>query len=336
MTLQVQPAHRRACASPGAGLATTTWLGFLVLALSLMLLSLPAHANCKLTNGTVMTTVTFTPPSAITVSAADPVGTVLWSSAPTAPASSPWLNCQPNGDVTGIVSTVGPQPANTSSPVFPTSIPGLGFQIVRNDNGTVVPVYPNGSVPKGKFQLSTTVTLKLIVTGTVGSGSLSGTIGSWSFLGVGPVENLNLGSPVTVTSNACSVSAGSQNLAVNLPSVSTSAFSGVGSTSGDTPFSIQLNCPGGPGSNTVLLQLDANNPYSSSVLSNSGTATSVGVQLLDGNGTPIQFGTPQNVGVTTSTQIVAKYQARYYQTSSNAAGLPGSVSATATFTISYQ
>lgn len=325
------PASRRRTACSSTAIALLGALGLL-----LALCPSRARADCNFTNGTTMTTATFTPPASISVSAADPVGTVVWTSSPTAPASAPWLNCQPNGDVTGIVSSVGPQPANTASPVFATSIPGLGFQIIRNDDGSVVPVYPNGGVPKGKFQLTTTMTLKLIITGPVGNGSLSGTLGSWSFLGVGAAVSLDLGAPVAIASNACSVSAASQNLVVNLPSLSTTAFAGVGSAAGATPFSIQLDCPGGPGANTVLMRLDANSPFSSSVLSNAGSASSVGVQLLTGTGTPIQFGSPQAVGATTSTQIVAHYQARYYQTSSSNAGLPGSVSATATFTISYQ
>jgi len=312
------------------------WGLLALLALLWSLSPAQAWAGCKFTNGSTANTVTVTPPSTLAVSAAAPVGTVIWTSSPAMPASAVWLNCQPNGDVSGIVSTVGPQPASSGNPVFPTAIPGLGFQVIRNDTGSVIPVYPNGSVTKGKFELNTSVTVRLVVTGVVNSGSLSGALGSWNFLGVGPALSINLGSPITVASNACSVSSASQNLTVSLPAVATGAFGGTGSTAGATPFSIQLNCPGGATSNTVLLQLDANSPFSSSVLSNSGSATSIGVQVLDGSGNPVQFGTPQAIGTTTSPQIVANFRARYYQTSNNAAGIPGSVSATATFTISYQ
>ena len=65
----------------------------------------------------------------------------------------------------------------------------------------------------------------------------------------------------------------------------------------------------------------------------SGRAKFVGVQLVDKSFAPVTFGTPALVGTTPNGDYNLTYYARYYVTATPI--VAGSVSATATFTVSY-
>jgi len=156
----------------------------------------------------------------------------------------------------------------------------------------------------------------------------------------------NIKSAITVRDETCSVT-GDANQTVNLGSYSVSKTSGlgsgIGSTSTTTAFNIDLNCEALlSGSFDVMMQFDGT---AVSGLSDSGvlaltdtsnSATNVGVQILDGNSNPISLGTPFTVAsfpLSSSTVTVPLY-ARYYQTGENITA--GAANSLATYTISYQ
>ena len=239
----------------------------------------------------------------------------------------------------GLMITVGPPSVVYQGP-YPT---GLTTQTPGTFN--ITPVYGNNNIFIN-YLGANTVTLpityqvvpisgQVITPGTLNQNLL--TFG-WNnsfpiFGGSGSIGNLTVTGNVT---GGCSVQAGSSAIAVNLPSMDTSAFTGVGSTAGRTPFAINLNCTGvGTG---VYVTMATNNaqPNVNGVIaptSGSGYAANVGVQILNGQSTPVSFGTAQGVGNSTSTMTIP-YYAQYYETAAPVSS--GKVSATATFTLSYQ
>lgn len=139
--------------------------------------------------------------------------------------------------------------------------------------------------------------------------------------------------PVAVSVTACSVAV--DPTVVTLPTISTSALTGTGSTAGRTPFNVQLNCPAGA---NLYITLATSHPQSGAtgvIAPTSGDAGSVGVQLLKANGTtPVTFGTAISEGTTTNGAMNLPFYAQYYQTGSSVTA--GNVSATATYTLTYQ
>jgi type 1 fimbria pilin len=70
------------------------------------------------------------------------------------------------------------------------------------------------------------------------------------------------------------------------------------------------------------------------VLKSTGTATGVGVELLDGNSNSVVFNNTTVVGATPSGALSLPYTARYHAILN--AVTAGSVAAKATFTLTYQ
>lgn len=114
-------------------------------------------------------------------------------------------------------------------------------------------------------------------------------------------------------------------------------FSGVGSTQNPVDFNLSLNCDA---QTSVNVTLDNVSPLADAVngvlgLSSESTAKGVGIQLLYNNA-PVQFGTAIHYG-TVATQgenVKIPFRAAYYQTET--ALQPGTVNATASFTMTYQ
>jgi type 1 fimbria pilin len=120
---------------------------------------------------------------------------------------------------------------------------------------------------------------------------------------------------------------------VTLPTVYVSAFTGTGPTTGQTPFNVQLTCSGKV---NLAITLATSNPGATGVIaptSGTGYAQNVGVQILDGSGSPVPFGTAIPAGTTANGAFSVPFYARYYQTSANVSG--GNVLATATYTLTY-
>ncbi len=144
--------------------------------------------------------------------------------------------------------------------------------------------------------------------------------------------------PVTLNMSTCSVSAGSSNLSVTLPTIVSNALPSVGAVAGETAFNIQYNCPSGW---SLYMTMSTSNPGSAdgvimpSATCSAGTpASNVGIQLLQSNQQPVQFNTAQSLGNSPKGTLTLTYDAQYYATGSPIGA--GQVCGTATFTMSYQ
>jgi type 1 fimbria pilin len=254
---------------------------------------------------------------------------------------------------------------NPANNIIYSPTPGVAFQIQRN--GNPIPIYSSGSYSGSPITFSNTSTFQLFSTGVLpsnGNKIPAGTLlGQWKFDNL-CIKNPNVqydffGNPylagcgisandytimnfysggVTFTATTCTVSTGSQNLVVLLPSVPASSLTSTGTTAGTTPFSINLT--GCTSNRNVSATLNTNNPYASASgviapTTGSGYAGNVGIRLLQSDGaTPVAFGTAFPVGTTSGTNFTFNLYAQYYQTAS--AVTPGLVRATATYTLTYQ
>ncbi|EFA4228979.1 fimbrial protein [Escherichia coli] len=148
-----------------------------------------------------------------------------------------------------------------------------------------------------------------------------------------------------VVAQTCSVSSGSKNLTVTLPTVSEASLAAATNTAGLTPFTIELtgcNTSAASGAQSVKAYFEPNatTDYDTGNLNITASgANNVQIQLLNADGvTPIKLGqdaTGQNV---TAVQIgnaamKLRYNAQYYATAQATAG---DVSATVNYTIAYQ
>ncbi len=139
-------------------------------------------------------------------------------------------------------------------------------------------------------------------------------------------------SPVTFqfVNPSCTITAGTANQAVTLPTALTSDFVAVGTTAKPTDFTISLeNCV----TETIAsMQLDGTT-VAPTVLANTGSASGVGIQVTQ-NGSPITFGQALNLGNVGSSQTMdVPMIARYYRTGAMSGG---NVASVATISMSYQ
>ncbi|KFK92345.1 MULTISPECIES: fimbrial protein [unclassified Serratia (in: enterobacteria)] len=140
-----------------------------------------------------------------------------------------------------------------------------------------------------------------------------------------------------VTDTACTVDSASANQTVDLGTVSTSAFSGAGSTASPTRFTISLTtCP--VAANSAKVRFDGKTAAGNSAIIglNSGqTAGNIGVAIYEDNSsTLIPVGSPSAAKTLTSTGVnEMTYIAKYMATGTSVSA--GSANATATFTITY-
>lgn len=332
-------AHARQRANHGQWLA-------LLLALVALILSSRAHATCSNTNNPG--TVTFSPPGGtITLSSTGVgIGTVVWTSAQAVPANFPTLTCTGNTN-NGIVGGYG-QPTGSDQTLFPTNLPWLSFRILHPDTSNPLSGYPNNApIPAGTYDFSVASALQLVVTGTIPAGQQgttqqmtipAGQVAQWNLdmtSGSKPVEIFKI-TNIRFVIPTCTAAV--DPTVVTLPPVSTSQLTGKGSTAGQLPFQVQLNCVSG---SNLRITLSTANAYSTNlgVINNttgSGYATNVGVQLLQQDGaTPVKFGTAISEGATLNGSMNLLFYAQYYQTS-NSNVTAGQVSATATYTLTYQ
>jgi len=350
-----QPMRARGSVRFGPARHLMPW-STLLLGLLMLIFAGRARADCYYSSGTAAT-VSFTPPATITVSPDTAVGTVLWTSAPVTAPDPLVLNCSGTNS-SGIVNSAGITPM--SGTLFPTGIPWLSYQVLYPDSTHVLQPYANETIGDGSgtaISLDAGYALQLVVSGPVASGgTLSGPLGVWQMI-YDTCEQYNNGgncptprwvaamhalatfltSSVTFVLPTCKTAV--DPTVVTLPTVYTSAFTGVGSTTGTQPFNVQLNCPSATAGAGVAITLTTNSPASGPTgviapTSGSGYAQNVGVQVLDTNANPIPFDTPIPAGTLTAGSFNIPLNARYYQTGTPVAG--GNVSATATYTITYQ
>ncbi len=149
------------------------------------------------------------------------------------------------------------------------------------------------------------------------------------------IDNLN------IATSTCSLQSGSTT-AITLPTISRTSLSSINSISGNMPFNIIINCPSLTNLNITFTDNSNNLNTGTYLIPMAGsTAKGVGIQLTY-NGKIIAFG-PDSSATGTAGQIVLNsnligtqsfpFTASYVRTG---AITPGSLSARATFTLSYQ
>jgi type 1 fimbria pilin len=326
--------------SPSRPLASRSILarlgrGAIVLAAVGLLALAPGRALAAGCTGSAQGTYTVSLPSTKVNDPNIAVGDVLYTSAPTGISTPITYFCNGQGNGWGLATPSGANlPTNTN--LFPTGIAGVGYRVLMK--GTPVTAYPyaKGRDNQSSYTESDAVTIELVKTGTIADGSsLQGPLASLKAGATNYIlyAAINLAGSLTFTAPACQVS--TSNITVNLPTVTSQAFTGVDSVAGTTPFQIGLTCSSGA---IVRVTMDTATPVAGKqgvIAPSSGSAGGVGVQVLDSSGvTPVQFGVAQTIGATPDGALSVNYFARYYQTGSTvSAGLLG---ATATFTLSYQ
>ncbi|MCP1373099.1 fimbrial protein [Dyella lutea] len=313
-------------------------IGALVLlaALSLLGLSQSARASCSFDRGSSQGNYYVSVPSSIVNDPGIAVGQVLFTSTATPISPTVYFNCRHRGNGWGLVNDVGVTPGTTTN-LFPSNVPGVGYRILQS--GNYIYPYPYFSLDgSSSWYESDAVTLEIVKTGTIADGSTLSMGPLVSFEagsgGSGSIYDavINLANSLTFTAPACQVS--TPNVDVTLPTVSSGAFSGVGSVTGATPFQIRLQCSSGA---TVRITMTTGTPVGGQtgvIAPSSGTTTGVGVQVLSSSGNPVQFGTAAVIGATPNGTMTVNYSARYFQTAATVG--PGTLGATATFTLSYQ
>jgi type 1 fimbria pilin len=230
---------------------------------------------------------------------------------------------------------------------FQTNVPGIGvrFYITAGWSGAWARVPEVETLPSTATSTQFFTRADLVVTGTVGSGVLTdlpkmtATFSGDCISAVSVIQSLTAGS--TITATACSVTTPS--IEVVLPKAFVSALSSVGSTTGQSPTSIGLDCNAGVKVNVTLS--DASNISNRSTtlgLAPGSSASGVGVQILNGT-TPVAYGPDSATagtvsqwyaGTATGGAMEIPLTVRYVRTSGPL--VPGAVRATATFTMSYQ
>jgi len=311
----------------------------------LLLLAAPgAHAVCRYLSGG-NTPVTFVLPTSTSIAANTPDGTVLATSAQAAPVNPPTITCGGyNGNsgkwkesaetmTYGVVNTRGGYLADNLT--YATGIPGISYRITHPS--AYLTTYPLISTSVSSTTFSVTSGLELVKTGSIASGSVlaAGKLGDWrwddSSGNTLVPETFFLGNSVTFTTPSCTIVTNPINVA--LPKVLNTAFTGVGATSGKTPFQIQLSCPPGTAVTKITMHTASPDSHAGVVApAGAGYAAGVGVQILDGNSSAVTFETQAVVTPAATTSI--PYYAQYFQTAP--AVTSGPVKATVTFDVFYQ
>jgi len=142
-----------------------------------------------------------------------------------------------------------------------------------------------------------------------------------------------------IESQTCTVkvNGGTNNATVTLPTVAASLLNAAGLTAGSTRFTIDLSaCSTKTGDVYAYFEQGAN-VNANGRLTNTGTATNVDLQLLDGAGKALNAGsTDQSTSPTTAAladgAATLTYAAQYYAT---AAATAGTVASSVTYSINY-
>ncbi|WP_426701130.1 fimbrial protein [Rhodanobacter sp. Col0626] len=308
----------------------TTWLWITLLLLALV--PAVASAKCQYSSGRA-TTVTFSLPTAINIPANMADGAIIATSVQATPANPPDITCGSifGGETVsyGVVNSRGGYLADNVT--YETGIPGLGYRITHPTS--YLTPYPQNTENVTTTTFSVTSGLQLIKTGAIASGSVlaAGDLADWRWSTLYP-ETFRLGNTITFTTPSCTLVTDPTN--VVLPTVSSSAFTGVGSTSGKKPFQILLSCPSGTAVKKITMHTASADSHAGVVAPTvgAGYALGVGVQVLDGNSNAVVFENQTVVTPNATTSI--PYYAQYFQTAPTVSG--GNVKATVTFDIFYQ
>lgn len=262
-------------------------------------------------------------------------GQLLTTPVTALPVNPPKISC--DSALYGLSSSVAGWPTDGPMYTYPLGASGVGFRLTQADDpgNYLAPIGIAFNVNSKDFNVATT--LQLAQVGTIENGytiPANTVLASWQWGSIVP-EYFILDKAVKFQAPACRVDLDSKAISVQLPRVASGAFSGKDSTAGSTPFNIHLTCPSGVTA-TLDIQFDAQTgtaPGYTTVLGNQGTATGVGVELVDGNGVSVAFGQATRVGAI-SRNLTLPYAAQYHATATTVTG--GSVAAKATFTLSYE
>lgn len=284
-----------------------------------------------------------------------PVGTIIRERTWTMDmATAPWGEC--SGGTVLDATIVSNKPMSGDN-IIETNVPGIGLRFIRDaDGGKIKITYPGhytvpGSGTKNVILAGSTFTLQVIkIAETTGSGSIhQGEYTRYGYLpnAMSPALITRLtADAITIVSPSCKVTSGiNQN--VIMSSVKQSDFSGLGSTAGATPFTINLLCSGGVNTaNTSNIYMSFNGELApdtnknQGVLENSSTelqaANGVGVQVLTKNDQPLEWDKQYlvgNVGIQQEKAINLDYIAKYYQYKNEISS--GKIQAKMIFNISY-
>ncbi len=242
--------------------------------------------------------------------------------------------------------------------VYPTGVGGVGYRITTqvSNHACLSGVWP--LTCEGDFEpfpAAQTATIELVKTGTIRAGTLNNfNIGKWILNNetIKPIAMFTVYASTTLKPQeppTCSF-ASTGPIQASLGNVSAQSFKGVGSTSPERPFSIDLTCKPGDGKSSIdayVTLTDATNTgnYSNVLtLSPDSQATGVGIEVLSGT-TVLGYGPDSKAagninqwlaGTVSagSTSYSIPLKARYVQT--GPVVTVGSANARATFTMSYQ
>lgn len=320
---------------------TSLFRARIALAMLALLLLMPwgrAWSHCPYNGSGV--DVRFSVPDTIVVPYDAQVGDVLYETPQVPPAEPLRLSCSGNTDY-GISNSVGSTP-NTRTAIYPTGVDGIGYRLLHGDNSPSNYMYPFPCcrLSSGTYDFSVSTALQFVKTGPIANGrSLSsGRLARWLYErtasgNTASVQNYVLANRVTFVQAACRLN--TANIAVTLPTVPSLSLPSVDATTGSTPFRINLTCSAGSRLN-IMFDTDAAVPGKTGVIASTtgnGRATGVGVQIVDSGAVPVDFKREYLVGATPQGALELTYNARYYRTGT--AMQPGTISATATFTLSY-
>jgi len=202
-----------------------------------------------------------------------------------------------------------------------------------------------------------------VQTGPITSGTLAG--GTTLFQGSYAVTSATaqtgpwiFGSPInftlpalTIVGSTCNVTTGGVP-PVTLPTVSTSAFGGDGTTAGETAFTLNVTCPASVTGNVYVSMADTRSggtiPDRLNIATDgAGRASGIKLQILN-NHQPITFGTETGTVTGQANQWLAgkgpdinanggiPLTARYIRDTASGALKAGTVKGSATFTMAYQ
>jgi len=164
-------------------------------------------------------------------------------------------------------------------------------------------------------------------------------------LGMLPVASNAANGTITfngvLTAPTCTINSGTPSFTVALPSTNTAPLVTAAATTGQTNFNINLSGCGNTPQNVYAFFTGANINATTGNLINTGTATNVEVQLLNGADSSVinlagASGSQNSTQITTNTSGTGtlSYTARYYSTGGVGA-TPGTVATTVDYTIVY-
>lgn len=330
-------------------MSASTPFRFILPALALLFGAQGAWAECRVTPGYIEKTVNMAMGRVVIPNDAA-VGTIfkkqLFPLPLTGTTNKPWT-CTGGGSVKGVMLQGTAVPGYDH--VYTTAVPGVGIRLSRYFSDTEVSYYPHDrstTTDFGDFNAASRFQVELFKIATVtGNGPLAqGTYTQYYAVRSDNRSVLTtylLGEGITIITPSCTVDTGSRNISVQFGKVPQSNFKGKGTTTGDRNFNIKLNCRAGQNAqNTVYLRMDATKDPAGDdgviriTQGGAGTATGVGIQVIDGQKVPVKYGEEALVGPSKDGDYVLPYTARYFQTGN--AVTPGRADGTATFTLDYK